>query len=470
MKKRIIALLLAVVFAAVLLVSCQETQGTADPGNVTGEPDTGETGESGGDTSDTGETTADQNDQPSDGPLYLNSEYSAGPKVAEEYDPNAKERELKVFGASYSDNNYCAVFGECAVGALVTIKTDGQEFSVQSEGGCFAARVFCNKLRFEAEITQSYDGKVIGETLSYSEMIKRPSYDDTFSAFIGYENQGFFKKMIADFTHTNLLDDDTIKAVTERYEKRVKTLKVIDGCELIVVLAPASMTVYPELVPEEVAKPVEGESKFDQVAKALEEAGVTVIDLRENFAAHKNDALPLYYNFDSHWTEYGAYLAYVQLFEHISERFPEAAPRKFSDFNWEWGYYTRGDMPYYFDIDQGGTVFEHAFIRNLAFDAVDEVKSIQRYKYDNSLAFTSYTDQILNKRTFNTGREELPDVMVYRSSYGMQLVDILIERCNKTVNNSCFTYTFNTSDIIMEKPDYVIYIVSEWDIYELLEN
>ena len=277
--------------------------------------------------------------------------------------------------------------------------------------------------------------------------------------------------MLPDFRHDNLLDDSDVKKVTTRIKSRVNKLNLlVDGCELIYLIAPSAISVYPELVPEEVAVQGEGKSKLDQTFELLEAAGATVIDVRDTFEAHKNDAIPLYYNYDSHWTEYGAYLAYVELFNYISEKYPDAAPRKFNDFDWTWSYCCLGDMPFYLSIDDSDSVSEYSVLRTMNFETSPVIKAIERYSLENSLAFRSYSEEMMDGNTYVTERENLPDLYVCRNSYSMQMYDLIPERGNTTYMHTCFSETFNIAKISEAQPDYVIYIISEWDINEILEG
>jgi len=399
------------------------------------------------------------------------SEYAAPAKVPEVYNPDTDNRPLKVFGASVSDGDYCVAFGQCAVGATVSVTTDWGTSSVVSEGGCFAIRFENPDVMAILDVTQSYEGKQIGDAIHWEGDVMVPNYGQDWGVWIGGENQGFYKKNIPDFEHTNLMTAEKKAEIVSKYADRVEKLKTVgDGCELIFLMAPAAMTVYPELVPAEAATPGAGESRFDQLADALTEAGATVIDLRETFSERKNDSLPLYFNFDSHWSDYGAYIAYVDLFDYISDRYPEAAPRKFNEFKWEWDYYTRGDMAWYFDIDQGDTVFELCCVRSLNFDAHPAVRAITRYPKKWSLAYPLYSTEIQNGNTYNTHREELPDVMVMRNSYGAYLYDLILERSDKAFMQPTFSYVFNYAQIKKNEPDYLIYILSEWDFNMIIEN
>jgi len=399
-------------------------------------------------------------------------DYSAGPFKAEVYDPSVNNDPIYVYGASYSDSFSGVIFGKCAVGATVKVSLPKGDYTVQSEAGRFAVRIKPGAQKINAVITQWYDGKQIGEAVNWSGRVKVPNHGESnFTAIIGYSNQGFFEKMVPYFANTNLLDDAAADTISVRIKNRADQLKTLaDGCEIIYLIAPSVITTYPEVVPESVAVKGEGKSKLDQTFELLRNAGVKVIDVRDTFKAHKNDALPLYYNFDSHWTEYGAYLAYVELFNYISEKFPAAAPRKFDEFNWTESYFTLGDMPYYFTVDGADLVSEYSVLRTMNFETSPVIKAIRRYTKSNSLAMRSCSDEMLNGKTYRTNRSELPNLYVIRNSYGMQMYDLIPERGNTTVMNPCFTYTYNLANITRNDPDYVIYIISEWDIDEILYN
>lgn len=383
--------------------------------------------------------------------------------------PESGIRELKIFGASVSDHDFVAVFGECTDGATVTAVTEWGETSVLSDGGSFAMRLYCPEKKLKAEFSQSVEGKRVGNTAGYSQKVIRSDYlDGDWRVLVGYENRCFFSKMLPGFQHTDLLDEETVAYQTEKYASRVRSLAEF-GCGMVFVIAPSSITVYPEDVPEEFPKG-EGESRMDQVGALLRSAGAAVIDLRSTFAAHKDDELPLYYNFDSHWTDYGAFLAYTELFGYISETYPAAGPRDMQEYSWERRYCTIGDMPYYFDVDHGGTVFEYACVRTPAFEVLPVLRELIRYEKPDSVAYSSYSGEVKNGGTYETGREEMPDLWVFRNSFGTQLYDLLIDRGGTTVAAPMSTYTFNLAELEAASPDYVIYVISEWDMDTVLEH
>lgn len=402
------------------------------------------------------------------------NDYSAGRKLAAAYNPNS-DRQFKIYGAAYSDDEYFAVYGECANGLAVLGQTeDGSCFAVDSTDGCFGLRMSSKKANLEINYSLWYNGKRVGTPTTVKTEIKTSPYDtnEDWKAMLGYDNQGFFSKMLPYYTNEKQLNASVASAVTDKFKRRVQDLKTIgNGCEIICVLAPSAVTTYPELVPEKF-KRLNKTSYYDQVADCLSKAGVTVINLRSAFEKHKNDALPLFNKYDSHWTDYGAYIAYVELYNHISKKFPAAAPRKFSEFKWVRDYFFGGDIPSYLGVDTKPAkyVLEYGVRRDMASDAPQVIKNIQRFTSSKSVSYDVYGKDVTEKRTYNTSRPQLPSTWVIRNSFGTQIYDLIAERSNVSNFNPIFGYKYSKSDYEKAKPDYLIYIFSEWEFEKILNN
>lgn len=395
--------------------------------------------------------------------------YCAPPKEAEVYDPATENRAFEILGAGYSDGSWAVVYGYCPVGVQVTASLDGQDYSVQSAGGTFALRVNSPNPYPQITFTQSYKGEAIGEPYVWDGYIEtsEPSYDPNQASFVGYENQLFYQKMLPDFTGSNLLSEDEVAALKSRYTSLVESLKSVgDGCELITVFGPSPATIYPERVPAELGAPA-SYTRLDQLQEIFAESGAHVIDLKESFAEHKNDSLELYCLSDSHWTDYAGYLAYVDLYNYISEKYPEAAPRKFNEFSWSRGYYNNEDLLYYLGVNSW-VAEDYSFRRDFAVEVPEAIKNLTRFSIDSSNAYGSYTDQVVGYNVFTTGNEALPNIYVIRNSYSGQMIDIMAERANTATFRQMFDYSLNFDEIAAASPDYVILVISEWDLWNLL--
>jgi alginate O-acetyltransferase complex protein AlgJ len=103
------------------------------------------------------------------------------------------------------------------------------------------------------------------------------------------------------------------------------------GAALLIVVAPSKSSIYPDYMPAEIQK-LRPMSRFDQVVAYLQTYGKTrLLDLRQVLIDARKDG-QVYYQTDTHWTEYGAYLAYREILNTLHASRPQLAPRPFSDF------------------------------------------------------------------------------------------------------------------------------------------
>ena len=282
----------------------------------------------------------------------------------------------------------------------------------------------------------------------------------------GKNMQFFLQKMLPDFRGTNLPSADTLSRLTTRVRNRVNDMRSYNPkANIIYLIVPSAMTTCPELVPEEYA-PATGKTRLDLVLDAINASGAYAVDLRPVFAAHKDDERPLTYKTDSHWTDYAAYLAYKEIFDYISKDYPAAAPRPDTDFNWNPGYYESGDMTYYLAMSQT-EVREYEFYRTFNFTAPNAVTKVTRYRRPSSLV---YSDASTEANTIRTDRPELPSCYVLRDSFSAQIYDILAERMDTTYYSGMWDHTWKQSFVMDNQPDYVIYILSEWNIDAIING
>lgn len=394
---------------------------------------------------------------------------SSKPEISENSETSEEplpEGAVDLLFARYTDKPEFVLIGTCAQNAVVTAQIGEQTVSVPSYMGWFAVTMeAADGFKQDVTFTQTVNGEPFDIARTETAYIRTPEYLGT-TAFASNEAfQFFLAKMVPDYEGNGLFSNGDISNMKNRVKNRLEQLQSYnDGAEIIYMVVPSPMTVYPELVPDKYTQNT-GESRFDQVTAALADAGATVIDLRELFTEHKNDEMPLYYHLDSHWADYGAYLAYTQLFEHIAQKFPEAAPRPITDFKWTADYYTSADAMLYLGINQAD-VKEYGYFREFNFKDPANITEIPRYRGMQLI----YNDMTTYAIQFDTGRSELPSCIVYRDSYSAGIYDLIPERMNKTRYNGMWTYGWNNAVISNEKPDYVIYILAEWNIFELVYN
>ena len=372
---------------------------------------------------------------------------------------------LSVIGCSFSEKPYFVLIGKCALNAEVTGEANGMKVTSKSYMGLFSVRLRCDEKSVKVKLSQKVDGATVGQALEYTATPITPSAD-MWPVVAGGDLQFFFQKMLPDFKGENIPNEASLTNLTQRVIRRTEQLKELKpNAEIIYLLVPSAMTVYPELVPEQY-KQTEGKSKLDLISEALTAGGATVIDLKTAFKEHKNDEMPLYFKLDSHWTDYGAFVAYTELFNHISQTFPEAVPRNIDDFNWRNDYYKSGDMAYYLGLSRFG-IKEYSYYRTFDIPIPKSITLVNRYTSEQSL---TYSDDVTYERTIYTSDLSLPSAIVMRDSYSTQMYDILAERMNKTHYSGMWNYTWDNSRIKSVKPDYVIYIVAEWNLDSILNG
>lgn len=248
---------------------------------------------------------------------------------------------LSVIDCAFVDKNHFVIVGKCQEGASVTAKTTTQTVTSTSDNGFFSIR-----LKEEGKTTK-VGFRAVGEKteeLSYNAVPKTIPYNSGSNIVAANNYVFFYEKAMPFFEHTDTFSEYQLSTMSKNLKNRVNELKSVSpNTELIYVLVPSKASIYPERVPADYQKGT-GRSRLEQLNDVFNNCDVTYIDLIDIFGRHKNDPLKLYWNTDSHWGDYGAFIAYTELFNHISERFPAAAPRKQTDFDFVGDLYQGGDM------------------------------------------------------------------------------------------------------------------------------
>lgn len=375
------------------------------------------------------------------------------------------EGSVELLFTRYTEGRKGAVlFGKCAMDAEVTVTVGEESITVESYMGYFAATFENKTSAFDATITQTVGGEPfdVPRTFRAKPEVSKAANEQQVVAS-NEKFQFFLSKMIPDYVGGNLFSTQEINSMISRIRGRLETVHAYNPkAEIIYMVVPSAMTIYPELVPDIYTR-AEGETRLDQVLAGLNTAGATVIDLRDTFTAHKNDDMPLYYKLDSHWADYGAYLAYVELFNHISKKFPDAAPRGMEAFTWTADFYKSADVIMYLGYSQDG-VQEYGYYREYSINIPDVINTYPRYRMPQLL----YSDQSTYEIIMPTGRSNLPSCMVFRDSYGAGVYDLIPERMDTTHYIGMWNYSWNNRQIQNEEPDYIIYLVAEWNLHEVV--
>lgn len=456
MKKHLIMVFVLLIAFSVLLAACETdaTDISSDIQSSVGSASIAETESENG-------VSDDSSDSSINGGVSTESN-EASENTSE---PQQGTNAIKVLYNSFSEKPYFAMVGTCTEGAVVTGECNGETVSSQSYEGWFSLRLKCTGSSASVTLYETVDGKQVGGRTTVTVNPKTPG-PEMWPVVTGGDFQFFFQKMLPDFKGTNVPAGNVFTGMENRIRNRLNQLRQYnENAEIIYLIVPSSMTVYPELVPETYGDPA-NKTRLTKAVEAINKSGALAIDLHDLFNQHKNDEMPLYYKLDSHWSDYGAFVAYQALFDHISEKFPDAAPRAKEEFDWNPDYYESGDMSFYLAMSQEN-VKEYAYYRTFDFSAPASITNVKRYRSDTMLC---YSNAVTDQNTINTNRGNLPSCIVFRDSYSTQLYDILAERMDQTNYMGMWSFAWNNSYISSVKPDYIIYVLAEWNLDSIIYN
>jgi len=355
-----------------------------------------------------------------------------------------------------------AIAGTVEVGSRIIVRGGVQEEQTNSHDKYFMITVNIDnpnmsELKIYAKVNDKEESQPAVISAKYNSSAKTIS-----TVSIGNNYQLHFGSSTPDFLRNNLFSTSQIKQLVDTANDRARWLKQ-DGrnAELIYVIVPGPLTIYPESAPNELT-PQNNESRLEQFTKALKASDVTVFNLKDLFMEHKNEQ-NLYYKTDSHWNEYAGYIAYKELFDYIKVSYPAAAPRPLTDFELSMQYTNGGDLLQYINFDKSQ-------IRDYSVSLKPKfVYPLQFKKFDgDSLQLDARA--IAPRFDIKNDNATLPKGVVFRCSYGTHIMDIMSDRFNRVVFDEMWQYRFDR-DLIQEvNPDYVIYILAERNIFELLKD
>ncbi len=424
-----------------------------------------------------------------------------------EPDPLPKEGQtaMPVVSQIFNSNQTTvAILGTCEEGATVTASiVGGSKSSVTANGKVFVIELDVGtRLDANIQLTATAPDK----TESDPKVVVK-GYNATADGNLVYPTVLADKATLFLESSLAILGEDAVRAntaadaFTTKIEGYINTLKTMGETELIYVLMPSKASGMKDMLPEG-TEVTEGTTLYDQAVAAINASGATLIDMKAVIAEAELEDYPLYYRTYSAWSEYGAYLTYVTLMNHIAEKYPDAAPKGLDQFDIkEVKDALGGDLAYHFGLNRellNETVYDFVPKFDLAIgnSAPEElelektwlINDIKQYVAEDDYTFYNkyfankliHTDPAVTRVDdtfgFYTGRENLPTAFFYRDDATFAAVDMLAERFNNCLFETAGTYNVNASkasDYAVEgknNVDYIIVMVSEENLPTLIPN
>jgi hypothetical protein len=197
------------------------------------------------------------------------------------------------------------------------------------------------------------------------------------------------------------------------------------GIDYIVVIVPNKNTIYPEYLPEKIAK-WHSRTRLDQFTDYMEmHSAFRFVDLRQTLLRGK-ETFPVYLKTDSHWNTYGAYLGYSEIIKRVRRSYPDQEPVRIAGA---------------IDIEYrklGGDLAHMLLLQDLLGE-----ENITRFGLDPSRRFP-----ILHK------------VLFRHDSFGDDLYPFL-SRHFKTIRGLPPFSPFSFEEVFREAPDIVLHVFAE---------
>lgn len=418
-----------------------------------------------------------------------NSSVVSQEATLQEIDPNTSATPNVTLCAQVASNIYI-VGGTCSLDTeYINISGTGVETNKITPTKAQSNAYFITQVQINYNTTIEIQGKENGKELSAKVKkfittnlgMKNLMTNTDYQPVFGLDNRMHFYSAILSYTLSDVISGDIRAYAATNIGNTIAAANNV-GSKVIYLVVPSSAVVYPETLPEGYAK-ASGESIYDAFSSIAKQQGATVIYPLDTMKAHKNDGAgyEIYSRTDSHWTTYGAYFGVSALMDHISKTVPSAKPRTAQ----EMGFYTAelyaGDALFSFGdntgfenysqatSDGGATkitgIKEVATLYNLKMPT-DTLSKITRNKKSLYL-----TKDIEKADTFtNINGSGLPTAVIVRDSFGRTAYDMINDRFSKVwwMQENSFKYENVENEIYKNKPDYVIYIVSERNLHKIM--
>lgn len=264
-------------------------------------------------------------------------------------------------------------------------------------------------------------------------------------AFRGKENWLFYKgdESVALYQNRRLFSDNEMNGMMRRLERQ-KEFFAKQGMGFFLFIAPNKSDVYGEYYLEGIRK-MEKEDRVTRFGKYLERqnSDISFQYPLEAILEHKKDGL-LYRKNDTHWSEHGAYIGYLELMGEIKTEYPLAEVLRPEQMKWKSAKHEQGDLMPMLHMKK------------------DPAYGKEEYLVPEPVAGYTFTQKTVGK----TGNREIVEtenpgkpyrVLVFRDSFSSALIPYL----SQTFGHVVYVWDHNMGKyaelIKKEAPDFVVH-------------
>lgn len=149
---------------------------------------------------------------------------------------------------------------------------------------------------------------------------------------VGKKRYLYYVEGIFNLTGRNVFDSSYYSSTANRYKRLQEFLMDRHGIPLLLILAPDKASFYPEYIPSRFLKNTKTPTKYSSWVHALEDAQVPYLDFNRYFRLMKDTSrYHLYPKNGSHWSSYGALLAFDSLHRYLQKKYNIRLPDRIQE-------------------------------------------------------------------------------------------------------------------------------------------
>jgi alginate O-acetyltransferase complex protein AlgJ len=238
---------------------------------------------------------------------------------------------------------------------------------------------------------------------------------------------------------------------------KIKAFLDSQGVALVIVIPPNKVSIYPEALPSTVQLYSE-KARLDQILDYLAVHPVApIVDLRGRLIAAKAERL-VYFPTDTHWTGYGAYIAYHATLSQVQQQFAAVRP------------YERDELIFSEAPREGGDLTKLLSLQDSYTEQRVSISVPLHLSQASLLDFWPSGDYTYYK----TNDRGLPRAVILHDSFFQSLRPLIAEHFSwSTFKRWQPGYATIYRDVeqmtLREQPDVVILEIIERWVYQLLE-
>lgn len=253
------------------------------------------------------------------------------------------------------------------------------------------------------------------------------------------------------------VSNDSIQLIVNELLYRVKELNK-RNIKFYLFIAPTKAEIYPEYLPNYIQRT--SKTATDIILERIKtHKEINLITCKDELLLAKRSQ-QVYFKYDNHWNDQGAFVAYAKLIHHIGLDFSAIKPTK--NFRFE-------------TVKKDGGNLANMIGQNYLSENTYRFTLINRKAKPAIKINHPFINQLLTldeyNKAFKTTDTLLPRVLVFRDSFFEALLPMVSENFNRSVFIfDSWRYQFNLDIIEAEKPNIVILEIYEPHISNILNN